>query len=200
MLNTILQVLQIKFLLNSTTDPGEALPARLSISAFELLYKRWNTILCRYAIYYLQDENSSQSIVNDLFLQIWAKARSIDNIKSYLFRSVKNACLNELALQKRTPVSYIETEELIKVSDLASWSINHKESSDKMDFLQKVISTLPPRRQLVFRMHRIEGFSYAEIADLLEISTRTVEDHLSKSMIYIHAECRHIVYEKLTEA
>ena len=171
----------------------------LSISAFELLYKRWNTILCRYAIYYLQDENSSQSIVNDLFLQIWANPRSIDNIKSYLFRSVKNACLNLLTVQKRSPISYFETEELISLSDSATFSVPQV-YSDKMDFLQKVISTLPPRSQLVFRMHRIEGFSYAEIADLLEISTRTVEDHLSKSMMHLHARCRHIVYEKLTEA
>jgi len=195
-----LPVLQIKFLLNSTTDPGEALPAILSISAFELLYGRWNAILCRYAIYYLQDDNAAQSIVNDLFLQIWSSSRNIENIKSYLFRSVKNACLNALALQKRTPISYFETEALISASDSSAFSKSVNESSDKIDFLQKVISTLPPRRQLVFRMHRIEGFSYAEIAELLEISTRTVEDHLSKSMSYIHAACKHLVHKKLTEA
>ncbi|TBO40586.1 sigma-70 family RNA polymerase sigma factor [Pedobacter kyonggii] len=192
--------MQIKFLLNSTTDPGEALPAMLSISTFELLYGRWNTILHRYAIYYLQDENAAQSIVNDLFLQIWSSPRNVENIKNYLFRSVKNACLNELSLLRRTPLRYLESEELIRASDSVVFSINPQVSSEKLDFLQKVISTLPPRRQLVFRMHRIEGFSYAEIADLLEISTRTVEDHLSKSMSYIHAECKHSIYEKLTEA
>jgi RNA polymerase sigma factor (sigma-70 family) len=58
--------------------------------------------------------------------------------------------------------------------------------SDQLLLLQKLIAKLPEKRQRVFKMHRMEGYSYAEIAEQLDISIRTVEDHLAKSMSFLH--------------
>lgn len=167
---------------------------------FESIYQRWNILLQRYANYYLKDEEASQSIVNDLFVHLWFNKKEPDNLKGYLFKAVKNASLNFLTRQKRIPVEYMDESDLTLVSDLSAIERTEIYESDKLLFLQKVIEMLPERRQLVFKLFRIEGFSYAEIAELMQISVRTVEDHLAKSMQFIHSKAKHLVDENLTEA
>ena len=166
---------------------------------FELLYKRWSGMLHQYALYFVKDEEVAGSLVNNLFVQLWFNKTKAENLKAYLFKSIKNASLNYLAQQRKTVLTLLEQEELTAISDL-SVIIETAAESDKLLFLRDVIGRLPQKRQLVFKMHRIEGFSYSEIAGLLQISVRTVEDHLSKSMQFIHAHSKHLIDKKLTEA
>lgn len=186
--------------LNATLGFSEIVNSQSSLEQFELLYKRWGSILEKYAYYYVKDDEAARSIVNDLFLQLWFRNRQPENLKGYLFRAIKNASINYLSQQKNNPLSYIEEEDLRHISDLSTPAEETKYESEKVRFLQNVIQQLPERRQLVFRMYRLEGFSYAEIAELMQISVRTVEDHLSKSMQFIHARSKHLVHQKLTEA
>jgi len=155
----------------------------------EYLYKRWASILIKYANYYLNDLEAASSVVNDIFIKLWKGEHEVENAKGYLFKSVKNASLNHLSANRKKQVSYVEVHELVLISDESQIQEFHAESAQLLH-LQKLISRLPEKRQLVFKMHRIEGFSYLEIADLLGISIRTVEDHLVKSMKYIHENCQ----------
>lgn len=186
--------------LNSAPGFTEIESRKQDLIQFELLYKSLSNSLQKYADYYVRDLDASRSIVNDLFVQLWLKKEQPDNIKGYMYRSIKNGCLNYLAQQKRSRLYFLEQDELTFIADLRFAVGEEADESDKLSFLQKVISLLPQKRQLVFRMYRLEGFSYAEIADLLQISVRTVEDHLSKSMQFIHAHSKHLVHKKLTEA
>jgi len=173
---------------------------QLDLSQFELIYKHWNALLQRYSEYYVRDHEASRSIVNDLFVQLWFSKHKPDNLKGYLFRAVKNASLNYLRKQGNVPLSYVVEDELRDLSDLSTQEGATSNESEKLQFLQRVIAELPQRRQLVFRLYRLEGFSYAEIAELLQISVRTVEDHLAKSMEFIHARAKHLIDANLTEA
>lgn len=166
---------------------------------FELLYRSLSSSLQKYADYYVKDIEFARTIVNDLFVQLWFKKEQPDNVKGYMYRAIKNACLNHLTRQKRSPLSYHDQDELTVMADFYLEIQEVSTESDKLKFLEKVISLLPQRRQLVFRMYRLEGFSYAEIADLLQISVRTVEDHLAKSMLFIHTRAKHLVHVNLTE-
>jgi len=170
------------------------------LKQFELLYNNTNHLLQKYAVYYVNDLEVAKSIINDLFVQLWFKNLVPLNLKSYLYRSVKNACLNHLQQQQKNPLFYVEQDELTALADLTLDSQKDHSETSHLKFLQQVISLLPQKRQLVFRMHRLEGFSYAEIADLLQISPRTVEDHLSKAMHFVHAQAQHFLYTNLTEA
>jgi RNA polymerase sigma-70 factor (family 1) len=172
----------------------------MDLSRFDLIYKQWNAILLKYAYYYVHDHEVSKSIVNDLFLQIWFKDLEPDNLKGYLFRSVKNAALNYLKKNGNKPLTFLAEAELIVISDAAAETRIEPELSEKLRFLQHLISQLPERRQLVFKLHRLEGFSYAEIAELMQISVRTVEDHLARSMEFIHSKAKHLVDLNLTKA
>ena len=166
----------------------------------ESLYRRWAALLVNYCNYYINDQEASSSIVNDIFLQLWHSERDLVNPKAYLFKSAKNASLNYLSSLNRKPITYLDSEELTLTSDLLQDIHPHHEETAQLAFLQKLIGKLPEKRQLVFKMYRVEGFSYAEIAELLQISTRTVEDHLAKSMKFIHENTKHFFNPLLTEA
>ncbi len=164
---------------------------------FDKLFKNFSEMLYNYAFYYLNDMEAAKSVVNDTFLRLWDGKRKPLYIKPYLYRSVKNACLNYLS-QRKDNVVFKESFELENLSD-GFVNVHHNEDTiDKLLFLEKVISNLPAKRQLVFKMFRFEELSYAEIAELLNISVRTVEDHLAKSMQFIHAQAKHLVDGKLT--
>ncbi|RZK80765.1 MAG: sigma-70 family RNA polymerase sigma factor [Pedobacter sp.] len=186
--------------LKRDSDFTEITFEQLDLDRFELIYKQWNVMLQRYADYYVRDHEASRSIVNDLFLKMWFSKRQPDNLKGYLFRSVKNAALNYLKKNGNIPLSYLEESELTTISDNSVGYTVEVEGSEKLSFLLQVIACLPERRQLVFRLHRLEGFSYAEIADLMQISVRTVEDHIAKSMQFIHAKAKHLVDVNLMQA
>lgn len=156
-------------------------------------------MLHQYAIYFVKDEEAAASLVNDLFVQFWFNKTKPDNLKGYLFRAIKNSAINYLKQHKNKSLTLLEQEDLTAISDL-SFGDEITNESEQLAFLHFLISKLPERRQLVFKMHRIEGFSYAEIADLLQISVRTVEDHLSKSMQFIYDQSQHLIHRKLTEA
>ncbi|RZK38589.1 MAG: sigma-70 family RNA polymerase sigma factor [Pedobacter sp.] len=175
-------------------------PKSTDLKEFELLYNSLNTSLERYADYFVGDLELARTIVNDLFVQLWFKSSKPENLNGYLYRAVKNACLNHLQQHKKNPLSFIGNEDLTKLSDLSENPFTLTNDAERLVFLDHVIAQLPEKRQLVFRMHRLEGFTYAEIADLLQISARTVEDHLSKAMQFIHSYAKDFLYKNLTEA
>jgi RNA polymerase sigma-70 factor (family 1) len=161
-------------------------------SDFDTLFNKFSEMLYNYAFYYLNDMEVAKSIVNDTFLRVWNVERKPFNIKSYLYRSVKNACFNYLS-QNQNKVVFKESSELEILSD-DTVSLQHSDDSlDKLLFLEQVILKLPVKRQIVFKMFRFEELSYAEIAELLNISVRTVEDHLAKSMQFIHEQAKHFI-------
>ncbi|MNK25649.1 RNA polymerase sigma factor [compost metagenome] len=164
---------------------------------FDKLFKNFSEMLYHYAFYYLNDMEAAKSVVNDTFLRLWDGKRKPLYIKPYLYRSVKNACLNYLS-QRKDNFILKESYELETLSDGFINVHQSDDTADKLLFLERVISNLPTKRQLVFKMFRFEELSYAEIAELLNISVRTVEDHLAKSMQFIHAQAKHLVDGKLT--
>lgn len=186
--------------LNAGSVTTEEKLDHLNLIEFELMYQRWSALLQRYANYYVRDEEAAHSIVNDLFVRLWFDKSHPENLKGYLFKATKNASLNFITRQKRIPISYLEESALTIASDLTVPITLADDKSDKLEFLQRVIESLPERRQLVFKLHRLEGFSYAEIAELMQISVRTVEDHLAKSMQFIHRHAKQLVDVDLTEA
>lgn len=162
-----------------------------SSADLELLFKDLSGMLYHYAFYYLNDREAAQSVVNDTFMRLWNGKHKPAHLKPYLYKSVKNACLNYLAQHKDTILlkDFAELEVLSDVQPLEQTEDTH----DKLLFLERVITCLPAKRQLVFKMFRFEELSYAQIADLLNISVRTVEDHLAKSMQFIHAQAKHFL-------
>ncbi len=146
--------------------------------AFEKLFHRYYGHLCLFASRIIQNDNAAEEIVQDFFVKLWEKREQITietSVKSYLFRAVKNLCLNFIQHNK-TKLRYAQ-------SILAEVSNNQTDddSFTEINLAEKIeesIQSLPTKRREIFRLSREEGLKYREIAEKLNISIKTVETQM----------------------
>lgn len=149
------------------------------IKAFETLFYRYYSFLCAYASKMLDDRDVAEEIVQDLFVEIWEKRAQLiieTSIKSYLFQSVRNRCLNLIQHHK------IRTKYAERLLSETAHSVSVDEVYVEFDLAEKIedaIGSLPEKRQEIFRLSREEGLKYREIAEKLNISIKTVETQMS---------------------
>ncbi len=147
--------------------------------AFELLFHKFYGHLCVYAAKIINDETSAEEIVQDLFVKIWEKREQLSietSLKNYLFRSVKNLCLNFIQHNK-TKNNY--TQNVLSETESNFSDDDNYPEIDLALKIEESINSLPEKRKEIFRLSRQEGLKYHEIAEKLNISIKTVETQMS---------------------
>lgn len=151
-------------------------------AALECLFEKYYYRLCDFAFQYVRSFDLTEEIVSDVFLKIWKNRHTLvirSSFKGYLYTATRNQALNYLKKEGRdwepldvlanTPSgNYTPDEELI-----------FKELENR---IERLINTLPPRRKIIFKLSRIEGFTYREIASILSISIHTVQNQMVKAV------------------
>lgn len=155
-------------------------------AALKILFERYFEPLCFFSFQILKSSELSEESVSDVFTNIWLKRKSIDiktNFRSYLYSAVKNQSINYLKQEKRYSQNLDSSNLYLIVSDqTADQSILQQNLENEIDLL---LNELPERRGLIFRMNRIDGLSYKEIAEILSISVNTVQNQMVKAIKYI---------------
>ena len=150
--------------------------------AFEVIFKDYYQRLCTYAYSFLKDLDEAEEIVQHLFYQLWEKRTTTEinlSVKSYLYQSVHNHCLNKMKhLKVRAEhKEFVMREE--KREDTTFQKVIGKELETK---IAEEINSLPERCRMVFKLSRFENLKYAEIANQLDISEKTVENQMGKAL------------------
>jgi RNA polymerase sigma-70 factor (ECF subfamily) len=166
----------------SEQEQFEALAAG-DITAFEMYFRTYYQPLCNYAYTFLQDRAESEEIVQTTFLSVWEKRTSLNiktSPKSYLYAMVRNACLNVIKHEK-IKQRYVGEE--LALADQGYESVSQTISSNELETrIQTAIEVLPEQCRLVFKLSRFEELKYSEIAEQLDISVKTVENHMGKAL------------------
>jgi RNA polymerase sigma-70 factor, ECF subfamily len=152
--------------------------------AFELFFRMLNVRLCVFANRYLNDPEMAQDIVQDAFIHLWESRDDInpeENLKSYLFKIVQNQAINKLK-RRKTESKYIEILKLVYIENNVPSTHELYISGELEDHLAESINQLPAGCREIFRMSRHDGLKYREIADILHISSKTVEAQMSKAL------------------
>lgn len=147
---------------------------------FEGLFRDYFQPLCAYAFKYTKDFDSAKEIVHTVFVKVWEKRTGIDkdqNIRSYLYTSVYNRCLNHIRDSRKTVEFDDYHKETIGQDDPANL-----EAQELQAKIEAAIQSLPDRCREVFILSRYEELKYAKIAERLEISVKTVEVQISKAL------------------
>lgn len=159
----------------------ESISKRSCEKAYKQLFMLMHEQLMKFACSILDSTEDAEEVVSDLFVNIWIKRaglQSIEKPKLYLFAGVKNLALNKLKSNKRS--------ELPKVEDwgtrLDSVFFNPEELSISGDLTRRImtaVNQLPPKCKTIFKLIKEDGLKYNEVAQLLEVSVKTVESQMA---------------------
>lgn len=158
--------------------------------AFKVLFQKYYSVLCHFAFQFLHDSEMAEETVQELFVHLWEKRESLNietSVKHYLFRSIRNQCLNQLQHLK------IRKQYADKVMESSHQEIDPEQyfmEVDLMKRIEKCIQSLPPKRQEIFRLSREQGLKYKEIADELNISVKTVEAQMGLALRHLRDELK----------
>lgn len=155
------------------------------IKEFELLFNEYYERLCYYAFQFIKDKDKAEDIVQELFAKLWIYRQELNvtsSIHAYLYRSVRNSCLNQLK-HEQVKMDYLAaTFHPPKTESFISNEIDAKELSL---LIQSCLTNLPPERRKIFLLSRNEGLTYQEIAAELGISLKTVESQMGKALRFL---------------
>jgi RNA polymerase sigma-70 factor (family 1) len=149
--------------------------------AYKELFTSCYPSLFLFAKSMVKSKESAEEIVSDVFIKIWEKRRElekIDNLKVYLYVSTRNTALNYLNLQKRTltnPIEEFQGEFTSIYFDPEQLMI----TADMLALIKRSIDQLPPKCKIIFKLVKEDGLKYREVAEILEISVKTVENQLA---------------------
>ena len=150
--------------------------------AFEKLYQLYSVRILKKLILLVKDEDIAAELLQDIFLKLWQRREIIDaeqSLRPYLFRMAENKITD---LFRRAAYDKKLLAHLVAVS--TEWCNDTEEAiylKDNESILKQAIDSLPPQRQKIFILCKIEGKSYDEVAALLGISAGTVNDHMVKA-------------------
>jgi RNA polymerase sigma-70 factor (ECF subfamily) len=158
--------------------------------AFEALFFEYHEQLSRFANSITKSREFARDAVQDIFLKIWRNRKKLDihvSVKVYLYQAVRNQSLNLLTKQKnqqRLRESFLSEIKSVRIPEYPETNLS-PEDQDLIKRIWEVVAEMPERRRLVFELHRKHGFSYKEIAKILGITRKTVENHMSQALQHI---------------
>ena len=159
------------------------------IIAYETLFHNYYSYLCAFATKVILNPEAAEEIVQDFFVKLWENRTDITidtSVKNYLFRSVKNRCLNHIKHEK---VKLQHTENVLK--NTQNHQTNHQFYEVYLaDEIERSIEELPAKRREIFRLSRQEGLKYREIAERMNLSVKTVEAQMGLAIKYLREKLK----------
>ncbi|HJA84243.1 MAG TPA: RNA polymerase sigma-70 factor [Candidatus Bacteroides intestinavium] len=159
--------------------------------SFRLFVESYSDDLLYYACYLVSSREEAEEIVSDVFLDVW-KRRShlseIQDMKAWLLTLVHNRSISCLRQRARVPDSVLLEEVGANAlpSDLQTPD-EHLISREEIARINRVINQFPPRCRQVFVLAKIEKLPYKEIARMLGISVKTIDNHIASALRQIRA-------------
>ncbi|MDR1407135.1 MAG: RNA polymerase sigma-70 factor [Tannerella sp.] len=159
-------------------------------AAFDALFTEYYPKVKSFLAGFVKDREIASDLTQDLFFKIWINRENISGVisfKAYLFRMARNMIYD-----------YYEHLDVMEKYDLEQqdgrmrfYSMEEELHARELDILiEIVIDRMPPQRRRIFRMSRKEHLSNDEIADMLKINKRTVENHITQALQDIRRELR----------
>ncbi|MCP4443261.1 MAG: RNA polymerase sigma-70 factor [Aureispira sp.] len=150
---------------------------------FKSVYDQYFNSLGNYAMAILKDRDAAQDAVQEVFVDLWKKRNDLKiktSLQAYLTRAVKFKCIDFIR-KSQTQQRHINESQ---ASPIAVQEDPYKEDEQQelKQQLSYAIAQLPTKCRKVFLMSRVDGLTYKEIAEDLEISPKTVENQISRAL------------------
>ncbi|MFV0593624.1 MAG: RNA polymerase sigma factor [Draconibacterium sp.] len=161
--------------------------------SFKELFELYSRALFQFSFSYLKSADAAEDVVQEVFEKVWVKRKTLrtdTSFKSYLFTIALNAIRKQF--NKLSKLNEVKHELLFSHSQAKPTFDERDDYQSLLNKLDEIIGTMPEKRRLVFIMKKFEDRSLKEIGQILDISSKTVEYHITEAMKFIKAE-----FEKL---
>ncbi|MDR2911795.1 MAG: RNA polymerase sigma-70 factor [Alistipes sp.] len=151
--------------------------------AFERVYLHYVSSVRRFLTMLTRSEELGAEITQEVFVILWEKRAQIDpdkNISAYIYKIAKNQTFKHFR-RNRTVVTGEAAPESVVVEPY-TLPDELLMQCEKERLVEKIVSSMPPRRRQIYRMSREEGASNDEIATRLGISKSTVENQITAAL------------------
>ncbi len=151
-------------------------------TAFQELFERYAPRIFRFADSYLKSKSDAEELVQDVFLKIREKREMLDlskNIKAFIFKVTVNTIYDFIRRKNIENAFSDYTRANFETDSNNTW---HTVIFDEMqENIQKLVAHLPEQQQKIFQLSKEDGLTSEEIAVKLNLSKRTVENHLYRA-------------------
>lgn len=161
-------------------------------SAYRELFILLHARLKQFAYSILKSGEEAEELVSDVFIRIWQKREQLGEINTpllYLYTTTKNLAINQLNKQKKQPALSSE-EWLVQINSVYFNPEQLMLTEEMLRQVKKAVNELPPRCRLIFKLVKEDGLRYREVAELLQLSVKTVEAQMAIALrrIKTHSE------------
>jgi len=150
--------------------------------AYKELYLAFYPTLFSFTSGIIKSKPAAEEIISDVFIKIWENRLDLElivNLKVYCYVIAKNLSLNYLEKQKRISTLNIEDYTETLTTDIYIDPEQLMITSEMVDRINAAIDTLPARCKMIFSLIKENDFKYKEVAEIMNISVKTVENQLA---------------------
>jgi len=173
-------------------NPEKELVIAIKISdgaAFKELCQIYYDPLYRFLWRKTYNDEAAEDLVQDLFMNVWKARENLDenqSIKAYIYRAANNLAINYLRKEQLVQQRF---EDNLKDDPADSTGSN----LEFQEILDDILQDIPENQRTVFILNKFEGLKYTEIADTLQISVKTVESRMSKTLKVLREKLAHLI-------
>lgn len=152
-------------------------------TAFRTLYDRYNKKLYFFSLKFLGNNSEAEELVQSVFINVWENRKSLDStlsVKNYAYKAAVNYIYNYLK-KKAIRARFIESE-TVKGEIHSNLTYEEVFYHDLERSVNTIVETLPSQQQKIFKLSRYEGLTNKEIASRLDLSVRTVENQMYRTL------------------
>jgi RNA polymerase sigma-70 factor (family 1) len=160
-----------------------------SVAAFKEIYNRYWFVFYNYAYNIIRNKEIAEEIVQEIFFSLWNKREELEithSLQGYLFTAVKFQTLNHIR-SKKVRTNYASSYVAFENTLVDNSNEEHIHFYDLKKHIEIEVAKLPNKCQLIFRMSRNKHQSIKTISDVLNISHKTVENHLTKALKHLRS-------------
>jgi RNA polymerase sigma-70 factor (ECF subfamily) len=157
---------------------------------FEEIFNTWYDPLVRYCMQRLYSQEDAEEIVQDIFIKLWVRRAELNyspSIKSYLYRTALNKIIN---FKEHQEVRNTHRTHVLAASNSVSSESGSISTKEIQWLAAEAVNSMPKKRKMVYELSRRDGLSYAEIAEKMGVSVKTVEAHLTAALVQLRTHLK----------
>lgn len=161
--------------------------------AFEKMFKKYYEPLTRFSWRYVKSKAIAEELVQEVFSRIWADHDSWNPngaLRSYLYKAVKHRSLDHLKHKK------VERKYNSQWDENSRAYINYEDPKREKQVKEEIgraIDELPERSKMTFKLHRYDGLTYKEIAEVMDVSVNTVDSQMTRTLKKLREKLSHLL-------